>query len=126
MSIFHANKFQRNLFYPVLVAFFIGCFVSWLCILYFIIGDFLYAPELYQFQGIIPMLLSAATVLMIVVVFWTFRMTGRYFGSYERVIKELDEVLVGQRKEAISTRQGDVMFEELLVRVNALIEKVQQ
>lgn len=125
MSIFHTNKFQRNLFYPVLIAFFIGCFVSWLCILYFIIGDFLYAPELYQLQKIIPMLLSAATVLMIVVVFWTFRISSRYFGSYERIIKELDEILVGKRKGALATRQGDVIFEELLGRVNMLIEKAQ-
>lgn len=122
-SIFHVNKFQRNLFYPVMAAFFIGCFVSWLSIVYVLIGDYFVSLELYRFQRIIPVLLSVATVLMIIVVFWAFRLSSRYFGSYERIIKELDDVLAQKKKEPLKTRRGDVIFEELLKRINVLIEQ---
>lgn len=122
-AIFRVNPFQRRLFYPVMVAFFAGCFVSWLSMIYFLIGDYFFSPALYRFQKAIPALLAAATVLMIIVIFWTFRISARYFGSYKRMLRELDEVLAGERKAPLKTRKGDVIFEELLKRVNALIEQ---
>lgn len=122
-TIFHVNEFQKRLFYPVIIAFFIGCFVSWLSIVYFFIGDYFISPGLYRFQRIIPILLSVATVLMVVVILWMLRISNRYFGAYERIIKEFDEVLSGQKNGPLHARKGDVMFEELLKRVNVLIER---
>jgi len=124
-TIFHVNKFQKNLFYPVIIAFFLGCVVSWLSIVYFFISAYPVDLELLRFQKFIPGLLAVATALMIFVVFWTFRVSGRYFGAYERIIKELDEILAGRKEEPLHAREKDVMFEELIKRINVLIEKKQ-
>lgn len=124
-SIFRVNRFQKMLFFPAIFAFIIGCCVAWLSIVYSLIGNYLSGPELESFQGIIPAMLAFATVLMIALVFWTLNVTTRYFGAYERIIKELDKVLDGQGRGPIKTRQGDVIFEELLKRINRLIERMQ-
>jgi hypothetical protein len=99
--------------------------VSWLSIVYVLIGNYLANPDLYYFQKIIPGLLSLVTALMILVVFWALRISGRYFGAYERILKELDEILAGREKKPLKTRHGDVVFEGLLKRINVLIERTQ-
>lgn len=122
-TLFHVNRFQRNLFYPVVIAFFLGCIVSWLSIVYVLIGGYFFNSNLFLFQKAIPALLSLATILMILVVFWTLRVSGRYFGAYERIVKELDKVLAGKGGAPLKTREGDEVFEELVQRINILIEK---
>ncbi|MCK5012461.1 MAG: hypothetical protein KAS66_01455 [Candidatus Omnitrophica bacterium] len=124
-SIFHVNKFQKTLFFPAVFAFIIGCSVAWLSIVYSLIGNYLSGPGLESFQGIIPAILAFATVLMIALVFWTLNVTTHYFGAYERIIQELDEILAGQGRGPVKTRCGDVIFEELLKRINSLIERMQ-
>ena len=124
-TIFYVNRFQKRLFYPIVFAFAIGCCVAWLSIIYAFIGNYLSGPGLHRFQGFIPAILAFATVLMIILVFWTLHISSRYLGAYERIIKELDGVLAGQGKGPLKARCGDVMFEELLKRINVLIERTQ-
>jgi len=122
-AVFPVNKFQKTLFYPVIIAFFIGCLISWLSMVYFLIGDYFASPDLYRFQKAIPVLLSIMTVLMIIVVLWVLRISSRYFGAYERILREFDAILAGQNKGPLQIRKGETMFEELLKRINILIEK---
>jgi hypothetical protein len=124
-TIFHVNRFQKRLFYPVIFAFAIGCCVAWLSTGYFLIGSYPVGPGLDGFQGLIPAILAFATVLMIILVFWTLHISSRYLGAHERIIKELDKVLAGEGKGPLSARRGDVIFEELLNRINRLIERIQ-
>ena len=124
-TVFHVNRFQRNLFYPVVTAFLLGCIVSWLCIVYMMIGNYFANPALYRFQQMIPSLLSLVTVLMILIIIWTLRISGRYFGAYERIVGELDKVLDGSSKTPLKARKEDVIFEDLLERINTLIEQKQ-
>jgi len=60
---------------------------------------------------------------MFVVIFWTFRISNRHFGSYDRIIDDLDDVLNGTKKWPLETRKGDVIFKKLVKRINVLIEK---
>ncbi|HQP11060.1 MAG TPA: hypothetical protein PKV41_06750 [Candidatus Omnitrophota bacterium] len=124
-TLFNVNGFQRNLFYPVVISFFLGCIISWLSIVYVLIGSYFGYPELYRFQEKIPLLLSLATVMAIFVAFRALRVSGRYFGAYERIITDLDRVLADRSKTPIKAREGDVIFEELLKRINTLIERTQ-
>ena len=123
--IFRVNRFQRRLFYPIVFAFTIGCCVAWLSMVYALIGNYFSSPGLYRFQDFIPAILAFATVLMVSLVFWTLYVSSHYLGAYERIIRELDEVLAGQGKGPLKARRGDVMFEALLKRVNCLIERTQ-
>ncbi len=123
-TLLHINTFQRNLFYPVVIAFFLGAIISWLSIVYVLVGNYLSHPALYEFQKIIPALLSLATISMILIVFWMLRISGRYFGAYERIVTELDKVLSGESKAPLKARKDDTIFEDLLTRINALIERM--
>ena len=124
-TIFHVSKTQKIFFYPVIVAFFLGCIVAWLTLTYFLIGEYLADPAMDQLQKAIPILLTVATISMFAVIFWTVRISNRHFGSYERVIRDLDDVLSGTKKGPLGTRKGDLIFEELLKRINALIKKAE-
>ena len=116
------SKHQKVFFYPVMVAFFLGCIVSWLTVIYFLIGDTFTVPALIKFYKTIPILLIVATFSMFLVLFWTFRISNRYLGSFERLINDLDSVIEGDRKEGLVTRENDVIFIELLKRINILIQ----
>ena len=122
-TLFHVNKHQRIYFYPVISAFLLGCAVSWLSVIYFLFIDIPFGSGFAYFQGMIPLLLSAAAILMIIMVFWTCRLTNRYLGGYDRIVSELDEVLAGKRNEPIQTREGDTLFMGLLKRINVLISR---
>lgn len=105
------------------MAFFLGCIVSWLTLTYYFIGTFIAYPDLVPFQNKILVLLMIATVSMIAVVIWTIRISNRYLGSFERIIKELDKMIEGKINDSIETRKGDVIFEELLKRINLLSKR---
>lgn len=123
-TIFHINRFQKWLLYPIVFAFVIGCCVSWLSVIYALIGNYLSSIELHRFQSYIPAILSFATALMIALVLWMLHVSNRYFGAYDRIIEELDKVLDGKKKGPLKVRRGDIMFGELLKRINALIERM--
>lgn len=117
------SKVRRVFFYPVIAAFLLGCLVAWLSLMYSVIGTYLADLNLYRFQKLIPILLSGVALLMIFVIYWTTQIVNRYLGSYERITEELDEILSGQRIGPLETRKGDIVFKELLKRINALIKK---
>ena len=49
-------------------------------------------------------------------------MSNSIVGPYERVLRELDDVLSGQKKDHIGTRKNDELFGEMVKRINALIK----
>lgn len=121
----HINKYQQQMMVPI----FICCFVSCLVILLAMV--FLYSPETVftRFEEenvgvIIPIIMIVLSLTIMFVVLWTYRVSSRMVGAFDRIIRELDDVLNGTRSKTIGTRKGDVMFEELLKRINALIQKV--
>lgn len=56
-------------------------------------------------------------------IFWAHYISNRILGPFDRIISDLDKVLLGKRKKPLTVRKGDEMFQELLQRVNRLIEK---
>jgi len=122
-TIFHISRAQKILFYPIIVAFFLGCIVSWLNLIYFFVGGYLTEPSSDWIQRAIPFLLTAAVIMMFMVIFWSFHISNQYLGPYERVIVDLDDVLSGVTKGPVKSRKGDIIFQELLKRINILIEK---
>ncbi len=57
--------------------------------------------------------------------FLAYRRANKMVGSIPRVIKEIDDVLQKNKKTRIVVRQGDYL-QELIDRINALIEKLQK
>ena len=121
----HLNKYQRCILYPVLISCLITCVSSLMCLAY------IYYPEKEKVFGpvsfgelkmAIPWILIGFAVAMVILVFWTYLMSNRLVGPYDRVVRELDDVLSGKRKKPITIRKGDEMFEGLLKRINTLIK----
>jgi len=72
----------------------------------------------------IPWFLMTTSIVLLVVVCWTYKISNRLVGPYERVLREIDGVLEGKGKKIIVARKGDMLFEELLKRVNELINRM--
>ena len=119
-----SNHFQRHFLYPVVIAFLIGCVVSWLSLVYFYVVNI---PTSYlkfeQFKQIIPLFLVLFSFLMFCVMLWTCYAANKVFGPYQRILRELDEITCKKRLGPLVVRTGDEMFAELLKRINNLIER---
>ncbi len=62
--------------------------------------------------------------ILIFLIFWTYYVSNKLLGSYNRIIRDLDNIVDGNKKELLGTRKGDTVFEGLLERINALIKKL--
>lgn len=139
--IFHISKFQQRLLFPVIIT----CILT-SCILVFAMLYLLYIGEhlallttassedlqwavpwfldLNKYNLIIPVLMLAVAGILVLLVSWAYHVTHRIVGPHERVIRELDEIIAGKKKEPITARKGDDAYDELLNRINALIKKL--
>ena len=139
--VFHLNKFQQRLLFPVIII----CIIT-SCILIFALlyvhyigenfallvstsqNDIQWAVpwflDLGRYNLIIPVLVLTIAGMLVLLVCWAYHITHRIIGPHERVIRELDEVIAGTRKDPITARKDDDAFEELLSRINALIKKL--
>jgi Na+/melibiose symporter-like transporter len=66
----------------------------------------------------------AAAFLILIVCLYTYYLTNKMLGPYERIIRELDAVLETRQKKELTVREGDDMFRDLLKRINALIRQL--
>ena len=123
--ILHLNKYQIRIIYPVLISSLIASVSFLLCLAY------IYFPDNYklfnnytfsQLKFFIPWILIMTSMLVTYLVFWTYYMSNKLVGPYDRIIRELDEILSGKRKGPIKTRKGDEMFDGILKRINSLIK----
>lgn len=139
--VFHLNKFQQRLLFPVIII----CIIT-SCILIFVMLYISYIGEHFallasttqqdiqwavpwfldmgRYNLVIPVLMLVIAGMLVLMVCWAYHITHRIIGPHERVIRELDEVIAGTREEPIIVRQGDDAYKELLKRINILIKKL--
>ncbi len=124
----HVNKLQKCIIYPVLVSCLTACTLTILYLfLFYVLDDQtanIYNLHRSGLRTVIPWVMMGLSCLLFFVVIWTYKISNKLVGPYERVLKELDDILAGKRKDKIGTRPGDTMFEGLLERINALIDKL--
>ncbi|MBF0478302.1 MAG: hypothetical protein HQL26_02355 [Candidatus Omnitrophica bacterium] len=121
--LFNVNKYQQILFYPTILVFMIGCMMAWLCLMYFMLTDYLANPGLGQIHRLIPYMLVILAAALILVIIWQSKLSNRVVGAFGRVVREMDEVIEGKRPGPIMVRERDEMFYEIVKRVNLLIDK---
>ena len=139
-SLLRTNKYQDLIIYSVLVPCLFVSSISLASVFYirYIAGHLTFFshmdpshPELMipwfidinRFNKIIPWVLFTIMCMMFLMIVWTFYFSNKLIGPYERVLRELKEVLCGEKKSPIGYRKGD-MFEELIKRINDLIKKL--
>jgi len=71
------------------------------------------------FSGAIIIALCTVFILSLVI---SFKMTNNLLGPVSRIINELDKVIDGSRKKTITARPADELANELLKRINVLVE----
>ena len=77
-----------------------------------------------RMQTAVPWFVTSLSLLFVFMSFVTYMVSKRLLGPYERVLREMDEILAGKRKEPIKVRDADEVFKELLIRINVLLEKI--
>ncbi len=120
--LFHINTFQKQLIFPVMLS----CLFSFVCLAYLYrytdVGSVIYNDQYYFLKMTLPWILISLAFLFIVL--WTYYVTNKIVGPFKRVLREVDDILAGKGKKKIGTRKGDGMFEELVKRINALVERL--
>lgn len=77
------------------------------------------AVQLSQWSGLIVFVLC---LIFISALIFSFFISRDLVGAFGRIIRELDEVIEGRSKKLISARPEDKLANELLKRVNILIQ----
>ena len=136
----NVNKYQEKVLIPALIICLIACagtiytvyYINYidqnlavLCHMdiYRLSHDVPWFIQMHSFNKVVPWLFFGMTTVLLIIVCRMFYVSNRLFGPTTRVLRELDQILSGERKDPIGTRPGDEFFEELLKRINTLIQK---
>ena len=124
------KKFSRDLFFNVsplqerlLFPFYLMCLLLCICLGYF---DYLLVKEPFFKNKETSMVLIILSLLLslglIFLVWWAYVLSNRILGPHQRIISELDQILLVGKKKPLNARRGDEMYEDLIKRINVLIE----
>jgi len=128
--LFRANKFQQPIINLILFPSIPIYLVTFLYILYFyylVTTDTIAPGQTFDIEVITTITASILAILWIftgVMLIWVYRVSNRMVGAFERILKEMDDVIEGKGKKHIQARKGDTLAIELLQRVNSLIDKI--
>lgn len=124
--LFHLNRFQRGIIICTVLAFVLGCALAWATLVYMFFSSFP-SPRamVVMIKEVFPWVIVGILALVIFLLIWVCTLTNRIVGPYERVVREMDEMLEGKKPfHPIGVRHGDTLFEELARRINAMIERM--
>ncbi len=124
----HTNKYQRRIIALTFIPSLILCILLTLFIFYFhreLINMILYSstPPSIQFirkWGIITLITLWAFFISVII--WAFRVSNNLVGAFERILRELDEMIAGREYKRLRARSDDDLANELLKRINALLQ----
>lgn len=80
-------------------------------------------PSLSDVKATLIALAWLVTFAFLFLIYWAHKISNRILGPHERIVRELDEVLAGKRRQELKVRPGDELFESLLHRINKLISR---
>lgn len=75
-------------------------------------------------KKVLFILCIAMPLAIILILFWAHKITHQIVGPFDRILREMDECIVGKKHGPIIVRQRDKM-RPLVDRINQLIAKIQ-
>lgn len=127
----HTNKYQRQILAVALLPMLIMCALVSTYVTYFqneLINMLLYSTEPLTTRWInrgIFFILTILWLAFIAITLWTYSVSSRLVGGFERVSRELDEFIQGSRtRMSIRARSKDDLANEILKRINILLKKI--
>ena len=126
-NLFRLNRFQKPIVDLILFPFLLIFSILFLniALFYYEIKKQVY-PDFLDVHVLSERFIAAAVVLWLTslfVIVWAHRASNRVVGPFERILRELDEVIEKKLKKHITARQGDDLAAELLKRINILIDR---
>jgi len=122
------NRFQRPILYLTVAATFVTIVILAICVSFL---SYDIANMIINSTKEIPTTkLAVSFVLMILplsylaIIYFSLRISNKLVGSMERILKELDEIIEKREKKHLTVRKGDDLVQELLKRINTLIDKM--
>ncbi len=136
----NVNKYQQQILLPALIICLISCAGVFYTLYYInsvdknlsvlchidvtqLTKDVPSFMRMHSFNKVVPWILFSMTTVLLGIICWMFFVSNRILGPSVRILKELDDILSGKRQDPLGTRPGDEFFEELLKRINALIQR---
>ncbi len=136
----NVNKYQQQILLPALIICLVSCIGVFYTLYYInyvdknlsvlcqidvvrLSKDVPWFIQLHSFNKVVPWILFLMTTVLLAIICWMFYVSNRILGPSNRILQELDDILSGKRQDPLGTRQGDDLFEELLKRINALIQR---
>ncbi len=124
------RNFQRSILFNVsplqerlLLPFYLTALLLCVCLGYF---DYLLIQEPFFTHKEKSMVLIGLSLLLslglVFLIWWAYVISNKVLGPHQRIISELDNILSGGKKKPLNTRRGDEMYEDLIKRINVLIE----
>ncbi|MBF0386187.1 MAG: hypothetical protein HQL27_10025 [Candidatus Omnitrophica bacterium] len=136
----NVNKYQSLILRPILLTAILVCLFSLFYLFYAhnIAGSARYfldpqsgelrsnlpTQQLMTILRTFPAILTFLSAILLIISFWSFLVSNKILGPSTRILKELDEVISTRQKKVISSRKNDVLFEDILKRVNILISRM--
>lgn len=138
----NVNKYQQKILIPALIICLLACSGAFYALYYVYYLDQNIAVvchidsysmshavpwfiRMHSFNKVVPWIIFGVTTALLIILCWLFWVSNKMLGPSVRVLQEMDDVLSGKRTDPIGTRNGDEFFEEMLLRINALIKKSQ-
>jgi uncharacterized protein involved in cysteine biosynthesis len=70
------------------------------------------------------LIVSVVWIAFALLLLWAYYLSLRLVGPFERINRELDEIIEGKHRNKITARKKDNLAKELLQRINVLIERL--
>lgn len=123
---FRTNAYQRRMIKIPFISVFVLNAVGSFLILFFhphVMNMLLPYPQTTDFANEAAMgVLFVIWVFFLIVTIWAFMVSSNLVGAFDRITRELDAVVAGRRKKVLKVRQEDHPANELIDRINKLIQ----
>jgi len=129
---FFANKMHREIFFLVFWASLLPTVVTGVFLFYlifYITTEQLGIPEAIAYnvlpaaQRVTSILLVILPVVILLILAFSFKLTHRLVGPFDRIVRELDEFIQGEKSDTIHIREND-KFRPLVDRINILLKRL--
>ena len=128
----HINRYQRPIILITLIPLFILCAVISIYVFYLkkeVVNLILFTtdPPSIRTINIWGAWILASLWIFFTATSWTvYKISSRYLGPFERILREMDAILAGNGRTVIRARKGDNLANDLLARINQILKRLPQ
>ena len=134
-ALLHTTKHQRQIIRLSVVPLTIFCVVMYFLLHYFLLhafqndlGEAIYtASDVVSIKFVSEWAFALLSILLLYLgcgFLWAYAVSNDVVGPFDRIIRELDEVIEGGARQPITVRQRVELAQQLLKRVNVLVKNL--